>query len=74
MLGEVVGWFIGWDLLLEYTAIVAVVAIGISGYVGFLVGQFGIDLPAWMLGAPAPVTATSWTCSRSCSACSPRSC
>lgn len=52
MLGEIVGWFIGWDLLLEYTAIVAVVAIGISGYVGFLVGQFGIDLPAWMLGAP----------------------
>ena len=32
MLGEIVGWFIGWDLLLEYTAIVAVVAIGISGY------------------------------------------
>ena len=28
VLGEVVGWFIGWDLLLEYTAIVAVVAIG----------------------------------------------
>lgn len=51
-LGEVVGWFIGWDLLLEYTAIVAVVAIGISGYFGFLVGELGIDLPAWMLGAP----------------------
>ena len=31
-LGELVGWFIGWDLLLEYIAIVAVVAIGISGY------------------------------------------
>ena len=31
-LGEIVGWFIGWDLLLEYIAIVAVVAIGISGY------------------------------------------
>ncbi|MER6508998.1 amino acid permease [Nonomuraea sp. NPDC001636] len=52
VLGEIVGWFIGWDLLLEYTAIVAVVAIGISGYFGFLVGQLGIDLPAWMLGAP----------------------
>lgn len=52
VLGEIVGWFIGWDLLLEYTAIVAVVAIGISGYFGFLLGQFGIDLPAWMLGAP----------------------
>jgi APA family basic amino acid/polyamine antiporter len=52
VLGEVVGWFIGWDLLLEYTAIVAVVAIGISGYFSFLLGQLGLDLPAWMLGAP----------------------
>ncbi|GHJ13660.1 MULTISPECIES: amino acid permease [unclassified Micromonospora] len=52
VLGEAVGWFIGWDLLLEYTAIVAVVAIGISGYFGFLVTQLGADLPAWMLGAP----------------------
>src|SRR3954463_12404812 len=39
VLGEGVGWFIGWDLLLEYTAIVAVVAIGISGYFSFLLGQ-----------------------------------
>src|SRR3982751_2299567 len=54
VLGEIVGWFIGWDLLLEYTAIVSVVAIGISGYFSFLVGQFGVDLPAWMLGAPGP--------------------
>jgi basic amino acid/polyamine antiporter, APA family len=52
VLGELVGWFIGWDLLLEYTAIVAVVAIGISGYFGFLLGQLGLDLPPWMLGAP----------------------
>ncbi|MBM7411446.1 APA family basic amino acid/polyamine antiporter [Clavibacter michiganensis] len=50
-LGEIVGWFIGWDLLLEYTAIVGVVAIGVSGYAGFLLDQFGVDLPAWMLGA-----------------------
>ncbi|MED7923938.1 amino acid permease [Nonomuraea sp. LP-02] len=52
VLGEIVGWFIGWDLLLEYTAIVAVVAIGISGYFGFLVEELGLGLPAWMLGAP----------------------
>jgi APA family basic amino acid/polyamine antiporter len=50
-LGELVGWFIGWDLLLEYTAIVGVVAIGVSGYAGFLLDHVGIDLPAWMLGA-----------------------
>ncbi|WP_309238540.1 amino acid permease [Actinoplanes aureus] len=52
VLGEVVGWFIGWDLLLEYTAIVAVVAIGISGYFNFLMNELGADLPAWSLGAP----------------------
>jgi basic amino acid/polyamine antiporter, APA family len=52
VLGEIVGWFIGWDLLLEYIAIVAVVAIGISGYFGFLLDQIGVDLPTWMLGAP----------------------
>ncbi|MFC9914029.1 amino acid permease [Streptomyces sp. NPDC127197] len=52
VLGELAGWFIGWDLLLEYTAIVAVVAIGISGYFSFLIGEMGADLPNWMLGAP----------------------
>ena len=52
VLGEIVGWFIGWDLLLEYTAIVSVVAIGISGYFAFLMAGLGVDLPAWMLGAP----------------------
>ena len=52
VLGESVGWFIGWDLLLEDTAIVAVVAIGVSQYITFLLDGFGVDLPAWMLGAP----------------------
>jgi APA family basic amino acid/polyamine antiporter len=52
VLGEAAGWFIGWDLLLEYTAIVAVVAIGVSQYITFLLDGFGLDLPAWMLGAP----------------------
>jgi APA family basic amino acid/polyamine antiporter len=52
VLGEFAGWMIGWDLLLEYTAIVAVVAIGISGYVDFLLQSFGVSLPTWMLGAP----------------------
>ncbi|MFJ8160327.1 amino acid permease [Streptomyces sp. NPDC096136] len=52
VLGELAGWLIGWDLLLEYTAIVAVVAIGISGYFNFLVEETGTSLPVWMLGAP----------------------
>jgi APA family basic amino acid/polyamine antiporter len=52
VLGEFAAWFIGWDLLLEYTAIVAVVAIGISGYLGDLLGFLGLSLPTWMQGAP----------------------
>ena len=56
VLGELVGWLIGWDLLLEYTAIVAVVAIGISGYFSFLLDDFGVHLPTWMLGAPGTGT------------------
>jgi APA family basic amino acid/polyamine antiporter len=52
VLGEFAAWFIGWDLLLEYTAIVSVVAIGISGYLGDLLGFLGVSLPTWMLGAP----------------------
>ncbi len=44
-LGEIIGWFIGWDLLLEYTAIVAVVAIGISGYLDAFLSGFGLELP-----------------------------
>ncbi|MGK5558682.1 amino acid permease [Actinomadura kijaniata] len=52
VLGEFAGWAIGWDLLLEYTAIVAVVAIGISGYFNDLLGFMHVDLPLWMMGAP----------------------
>ena len=44
-LGEIIGWFIGWDLLLEYIAIVAVVAIGISGYLEAFLEGFGVELP-----------------------------
>ncbi|MEV5570297.1 amino acid permease [Spirillospora sp. NPDC052269] len=52
VLGEFTGWAIGWDLLLEYTAIVAVVAIGISGYFNDLLGFMHVHLPNWMMGAP----------------------
>lgn len=47
-LGEVIGWFIGWDLLLEYIAIVAVVAIGISGYFDAFLSGIGVHMPTWM--------------------------
>ncbi|UOF16862.1 amino acid permease [Lysobacter capsici] len=50
-LGELAAWLIGWDLLLEYALIVAVVAIGWSGYVQVLLEGVGIHLPVWAQGA-----------------------
>ncbi|MGA7439105.1 MAG: amino acid permease [Luteibacter sp.] len=47
VLGEGAAWIIGWDLLLEYALVVAVVAIGWSGYVQVLLGTAGVHLPEW---------------------------
>ena len=51
VLGEFAAWIIGWALLLEYALVVAVVAIGWSGYVQVLLSSAGIHLPAWAQGA-----------------------
>ena len=45
-LGELVGWIIGWDLILEYGVSVAAVAVGWGGYLQSLLDSlFGISLP-----------------------------
>lgn len=46
--GRLVGWMIGWDLLLEYGVGNVAVAIGWSGYLQGLLAQGGIALPAWL--------------------------
>ncbi|WP_442754623.1 amino acid permease [Methylocystis sp. JAN1] len=51
VLGELVAWIIGWDLLLEYALVVAVVSIGWSGYFQAVLGQLGMPLPDWASGA-----------------------
>jgi APA family basic amino acid/polyamine antiporter len=51
-LGEVVAWFIGWNLVLEYTFSVATVSVGWSGYVVSLLAQLGIHLPEALTQAP----------------------
>lgn len=51
-LGEFIAWFIGWNLILEYTVAPATVAVGWSGYVTSLLAQLGIDLPATLTHAP----------------------
>lgn len=52
VLGELAAWIIGWDLLLEYALVVAVVSIGWSAYLQALLGQIGLPTPAWAAGAP----------------------
>lgn len=55
VLGELPAWIIGWDLLVEYALIVAVVAAGTSNYLQSLITQLtGLHLPVWMQGAYDP--------------------
>lgn len=51
-LGELVAWFIGWDLLLEYCVGASAVAAGWSGYMQNILSHFGIHLPAFLAKAP----------------------
>ncbi|MDB5466187.1 MAG: amino acid permease [Phenylobacterium sp.] len=51
-MGELVGWIIGWSLILEYTVVCSTVAVGWSGYAqGFLVSH-GWGLPAALAAGP----------------------
>jgi basic amino acid/polyamine antiporter, APA family len=50
--GELIAWFIGWNLVLEYTFSVATVSVGWSGYVVSLLAQFNLHLPAALAQAP----------------------
>jgi basic amino acid/polyamine antiporter, APA family len=51
-LGELVAWFIGWNLILEYLFAAGTVAVGWSGYVVSLVEQLGFHLPDALTNAP----------------------
>jgi APA family basic amino acid/polyamine antiporter len=49
-LGEIVGWVIGWDLVLEYAVGAGTVSVSWSRYVISFLRDFGINLPAqWTL-------------------------
>jgi APA family basic amino acid/polyamine antiporter len=50
--GSFVGWFIGWDLLLEYLFAASTVAVGWSGYLVSLCGSMGIAIPHDLAAAP----------------------
>src|SRR5215470_17293095 len=50
--GPFVGWFIGWDLLLEYLFAASTVAVGWSGYLVSLCGSLGVHVPRDLANAP----------------------
>jgi APA family basic amino acid/polyamine antiporter len=47
-LGELVGWIIGWDLIIEYAVGNVAVAISWSGYFQELLRSVGIEWPLWL--------------------------
>jgi basic amino acid/polyamine antiporter, APA family len=51
-MGELVGWIIGWDLVLEYAVGAAAVAVGWSGYLTVILRGMGIHLPDAITRAP----------------------
>ncbi|WP_129776955.1 amino acid permease [Peristeroidobacter soli] len=52
-LGELPAWFVGWTLILEYTVVCSVVAVGWSGYAGGMLHALGIPFPDALLAGPA---------------------
>lgn len=55
-MGRFIGWFIGWNLVLEYLVSASAVAVGWSGYFGDFLKRFGINLPAAFMSAPVAGT------------------
>jgi APA family basic amino acid/polyamine antiporter len=47
-LGELIGWIIGWDLIIEYAVGNVAVAISWAGYFQELLRGFGIIFPDWL--------------------------
>jgi APA family basic amino acid/polyamine antiporter len=55
VLGELVAWMIGWDLLLEYGLATSAVSVGWSGYFQSLLAGLGIVIPQAFTAAPGAV-------------------
>ena len=54
-MGELVGWIIGWDLVLEYAVGAAAVASGWSGYFRVILEGVGVHLPDALTHAPGSI-------------------
>jgi basic amino acid/polyamine antiporter, APA family len=55
-LGPFVAWIIGWDLVLEYGAAAATVAVGWSGYFAALMDSLGAGLPPALTSTPIAIS------------------
>jgi APA family basic amino acid/polyamine antiporter len=55
-LGELVAWFIGWNMVLEYGVSASAVAVSWTGYFTSLLDHFGVHLPAELTNAPLAFT------------------
>ena len=51
VIGELLAWFVGWSLILEYSLVVSAVAVGWSGYASPLL-QEAMGFPAWLTHGP----------------------
>ncbi len=56
-LGRFLAWIIGWNLVLEYLATSATVAVGWSGYFNNFLASFGLAVPHAVVSAPIGVNA-----------------
>jgi APA family basic amino acid/polyamine antiporter len=56
--GEIVGWFLGWALILEYMLAVAAVSTGWAAYFSSFLSGFGIHLPQAISGYFDPAHGT----------------
>ncbi|MFV0328342.1 MAG: amino acid permease [Dysgonomonas sp.] len=50
-MGEILAWFVGWILILEYLFACSSVAVGWSGYMLSLLNEWGVDFPHQISGA-----------------------
>lgn len=50
--GEIVAWFIGWNLILEYMMGATTVAVAWSGYFNKLLELFQLKMPDWLMYDP----------------------
>ena len=59
-MGELMGWFIGWTLVLEYLFVSSTVAVGWSGYAVSLLKDWGVIIPDTLCNAPFTHNSEGW--------------